>query len=195
MFTQTSQYGQAPLLEGCLEAPPYHLGPWHERKGKVYKWSLIFFSFLSSSHLRCSGLIYRKRKKKAKSGRLPSRYIKVAHWGQLSVTVALPGSAEVVRLEQEGEAGFTLHLAWHAFIKHPVSFLCFSYQESFSWILFLFLFFKSLRRLGGEVIRTGELGYGHKDWRALQDREIYVPKLPISHQPDMAAVCLTRALV
>lgn len=136
-----------------------------------------------------------KEKKKAKSGRLPSRYIKVAHWGQLSVTVALPGSAEVVRLEQEGEAGFTLHLAWHAFIKHPVSFLCFSYQESFSWILFLFLFFKSLRRLGGEVIRTGELGYGHKDWRALQDREIYVPKLPISHQPDMAAVCLTRALV
>lgn len=83
--------------------------------------------------------------------------IKVAHWGQPSVTAALPGSGEVVRLEQEGEAVFILHLAWHTFIKHPVSFLCFSYQQSFSWI-FLFLFFKSLRRLGGEVIGTGELG-------------------------------------
>lgn len=52
---------------------------------------------------------------------------------------------------------------------------------------FIFLF-KSLRRLGGEVIRTGELGHGHKDWRALQDWEIHVPKLPISHQRDVAAV-------
>lgn len=64
--------------------------------------------------------------------------IKVAHWGQLSVTAALPGSGEVVRLEQEGEAVFILHLAWHVVIKHPVSFLCFSYQQSFSWIFYFY---------------------------------------------------------
>lgn len=100
------------------------------------KFLFFFFFFLSSSHLRCSGLIFRKRKKKPRvadflldiKGRSGDR--------QLSVTAALPGSGEVVRVEQEGEAVFILHLAWHAFTKYPVSFLCFSYQESFSWIFY-----------------------------------------------------------
>lgn len=80
-----------------------------------------------------------QKKKKKKKPRVADFLLDIkGHSGdrQLSVTTALPGSGEVVRAEQEGEAVFILHLAWHAFTKYPVSFLCFSYQESFSWIFY-----------------------------------------------------------
>lgn len=184
MFTQTSQYGQVPLLEGCLAASSFHLGRGRERKrdGKVSKWSLIFF--LNSPHLRCSGLIFRRKKKanSGDSGRQASFSI-VKGWavGLLYCTLAW------LRRGDEDWAGmgsaFILHLAWFALIKHPVSFLCFSYQKDVSWI-FYFCFF-ILKALGQWDHWGRRVGGHYKTGRS-------VSQSWLSPQPDGAAVCLPR---